>query len=58
MPRFSTTHPRKVLNGTLYRAHSWFASKSEAKRLAKEARQRGNLARVVKFGRVWAVYVR
>lgn len=58
MPRFAEKHPRRTFNGKLYRAHSWSMSKSSLKKQAREARGKGQLARVIKFGKAWALYVR
>lgn len=58
MARFADKHPRRSYEGKVYRAHSWFASKREAKELAGRLMGAGHLVRVVPFGKVWAVYVR
>ncbi len=55
---FAEKHPRRTFGGKLYRADSWSKSKTELQKLAKKVRQRGQLARVVKKGEVWALYIR
>ena len=58
MSLFSATHPRRTVNGKLYHAHSWSKSKSKLKRQAEDMRKKGIKARVVKFGKAWALYIR